>query len=603
MFDKLLKFDKTRVKKNNNAYEYNPNFIYDIQPAGGLSFKESHIRKGDGYEACIQIYDFPTHVHDFWLYDILNISNAIVSIDIASTKQTEVVRNINKSLREQLDRFYNEKDQTEKISAETKYNELTQIFNQISRCGEVIKYVTVRLYVSGKTQIQLEEKVKNVLETLEGLSYKGTIFLNETEYEWKALLNSHSKIKEFPNKRIGKEIGAETLAGGYPFHFTKLQDPLGTYLGMTVTGGNVIYDMFHKDKWRKYYNALAFGTMGSGKSTLLKKLYLDNSCRENIIRGIDVTGEFETTTKELNGKMIALDGTNGIINALQILRTSDKEGVSFMQHLSKLTSFYKFLSPNASDEVCKEFELLVRKLYIEVGIFREDIDANLQNLTSLEEDQYPIFSDLLNLVQKELYDDIKNEIVRKNLSENKVKRLESIELTLKSMVNNYGYLFNGHSTIENITDQQIVFFSVRNLTSMKKEIFNAQMFNALNILWDNMLQNGIKYKRLFDTKAIDWKDIVRYLIIIDEAHRVINPDNLLAVKFLVDFEREARKYFAGLIYASPSIRSFVPEGTSTEAINEIKTLFELTQYKFIMQQDANALKILNEIFEGCLSES
>ena len=100
-----------------------------------------------------------------------------------------------------------------------------------------------------------------------------------------------------------------------------------------------------------------------------------------------------------------------------------------------------------------------------------------------------------------------------------------------------------------------------------------------------------------------WEDIVRYLIVIDEAHRIINPENLLAVKFLIEFEREARKYFGGLVFVSQSIRDFIPEGTSTEGVNEIKTLFELTQYKFIMQQDNNALKTLRTVFDGSLSES
>ena len=493
MVNNILQFKKDKAEKTN---EYNPNFIYDIQPSGGLSFKESFTRKGDGYETCIQIYDFPTHVYDFWLYDILNINNVITAIDIASTKETDIVNNINKSLREQLDRFYNEKDEVQKISAESSYNELNEIFNQISRAGEIIKLVTIRLYVSGKTILELEENTNRVLEILEGLSFKGTIFLNETQFEWGALLTSNRKIKEFPNKRVGKEIGAKTLAAGYPFHFTKLDDPSGTYLGGTTTGGSILFDIFHKDKQRKFYNGLIFGTMGSGKSTLLKKLTLDNACRDNIIRGIDVTGEFETLIKEgLEGKMIALDGTNGIINPLQILKTSNKEGICFMQHLSKLTTFYKFLSPSADDETCKEFELLARKLYIKFGIYKEDIDVENLNLTQLGEDKYPIFSDLLSLVKEELYENIKNNIIKKELSGNRVKRLESIELTLKSMVNNYGYLFDGYSTIEDITNEQLVFFSIRNLTSMKKEIFNAQMFNVLNLLWDNMLQHGAKYKK------------------------------------------------------------------------------------------------------------
>lgn len=601
VIEKILPLKKKKPIKING---YNPNFLYDIQPAGGLSFKESYTRKGDGYETCIQIYDFPTHVDEFWLYEILNMKNVITSIDIGSTEQVDVINNINNSLKEELDRFYNEKDQTAKISAETKFNELTEIFQQISRSGEVIKRITIRIYVSEKTIAKLEENVEKVLQTLEGLSFKGTILLNETEYEWQSLFCSYSKISKFTNKRTGKEVGAKTLAAAYPFHFTKLDDPFGTYLGATVTGGNALFDIFYKDKQRKYYNALCIGTMGSGKSTLLKKLLLDNAIRGNIIRGFDVTGEFEKLIKEgLKGKTIALDGTDGIINPLQILKTSDKEGVSFMQHLSKLSTFYKFISPSANDDTCKEFELLARDLYIKSGIYKEKISAEEQRITGFSSEEYPIFSDFLMLIQEELYENLERKIVKKELSVNRIKRLESIELTLKSLVNNYGYLFNGHSSIENITDEQIVFFSIRNLTSMKTEIFNAQMFNALNILWDNMLQNGTKYKTLFDNNAIKWEDIVRYLIIIDEAHRIINPDNLLAVKFLVNFEREARKYFAGLLYASQSIRSFVPEGTSTEGINEIKTLFELTQYKFLMQQDNNAVKSLRTIFDGSLSDS
>ncbi len=38
-------------------------------------------------------------------------------------------------------------------------------------------------------------------------------------------------------------------------------------------------------------------------------------------------------------------------------------------------------------------------------------------------------------------------------------------------------------------------------------------------------------------------------------------------------------------------------------LGKIKTLFELTQYKFIMQQDNNAKKALETIFEGQLNEN
>lgn len=598
----IFKNKKQDVKKEKleKELEFDKELIQEIQPLGGVSFKESFVRKGDGYETCIHICEYPTNVNEFWLYEILNMDNVIVTVDISDSHRPDIVKGINESLKEQLDRYYNDKEQTEKISAETKYQELMEMFQEISSKGEIIKYVVIRLYVSARTISELEDRVKEVLDNLECLAFKGAVLLNEVKYEWLSLMTGYKTSLKFPNKRKGKEIGAKTLAAGYPFHFTKLEDPNGTFMGTTFTGGNVLLDMFHKTERRRYYNGVLIGTMGAGKSTTLKKITLDNAIRGNLVRGIDVTGEFETLISRLNGKTIALDGSGGIINPLHILKTSENEENSFTQHLSKLRTFYKFLSPDVDDETCKEFELLIRDFYITSQIYKEGIEN--ENLTNLEATKYPTMGDLLYFIQLTLYEDESETKIKEELSDSKAKRLESIELTIKNLVLNYGKLFDGHSTIENITNEQIVFFSIRNLTAMTKEIFNAQMFNVLNLLWDNMLQHGSYYKRLFDEGQIDWEDIIRYLIVIDESHRLINTDNLLAVNYLIDFEREARKYFGGLLFVSQSIRDFVPEGT-TKGLNEIKTLFELTQYKFIMQQDSNALSTLRSVFENNLSES
>src|SRR5699024_5403422 len=72
---------------------------------------------------------------------------------------------------------------------------------------------------------------------------------------------------------------------------------------------------------------------------------------------------------------------------------------------------------------------------------------------------------------------------------------------------------------------------------------------------------------------------------------------------LTDFAREARKYFGGLILASQSIRDFVPDHSDTDTVTKIRTLFELTQYKFVMQQDSNSLNTLQAVFEGQLTDS
>ena len=178
-----------------------------------------------------------------------------------------------------------------------------------------------------------------------------------------------------------------------------------------------------------------------------------------------------------------------------------------------------------------------------------------------------------------------------------------IELNIGSMVDDYGKLFNGHSTLENFYDEQIVSFEIKNLAQFDKRVFNAQTFNIMTMLWNNALKKGSVAKKLYDNREVSFEDSQKFFVLIDEAHKFINSDNLMAVDYAIAFEREARKYFAGLMFATQSIRDVVPENISSEALHKIKTLFELTQYRFIMQQDNNSKEALKEIFDGQITES
>ncbi len=130
------------------------------------------------------------------------------------------------------------------------------------------------------------------------------------------------------------------------------------------------------------------------------------------------------------------------------------------------------------------------------------------------------------------------------------------------------------------------------------------MYSALTLIWDNLIQIGTpQMKALYDDPNFNEDDVSNFFLVLDESHTFINSENLLAVDFITRYEREARKYFGGIVLASQSIRDYVPEHADTETVAKIRTLFELTQYKFIMQQDANTLDALRTIFEKQISES
>lgn len=194
-------------------------------------------------------------------------------------------------------------------------------------------------------------------------------------------------------------------------------------------------------------------------------------------------------------------------------------------------------------------------------------------------------------------------IINPGLSLSRSARLEKIESALDDIVNGYSHLFKGHTTLEDLTNEQVVFFSVKSLRSLEKKVFNAQMYNTFSLIWDHLIQIGEPQRKGIYKDGFDFDLIRRLLVILDESHLTINTSNPIAVDFILEFAREARKYFGGLLFASQSVRDFVSDAKDNEVAIKIKTLFELTQYKFVLQQDANSLDTIRYIFQGQLSES
>lgn len=583
-----------REKKKKNEFDYDEEFILNIQPQGGLIFKNDCIKKGDGYETNISVYGLPSSVDENWLNEIINIKDVIVTLDVADYGK-EAVTHINKSLIELNGRYQAEKDITEKVNAEEAYNSLVNLYKDISQNGEVIKNIRLRIFIYNRTKIDLENKIKAIYEHLESLGCKSSVLMNECSNELKSMFLNYS-LQYLNDNRIGNSMSSRTLSASYPFIFENLHDPFGTYLGETIKNGQVIFDLFHKDKLRKSYNAVILGNTGSGKSTLLKKMIVDNSVKGNITRGFDITGEFFDLVNSLGGSYISLDGTSNTINPLEIFKTSQNEHLCFSQHISKLSTFYELLCKDSNTENKDEFEILLKELYVTKKIVPEDDNFKGIKVTGLDATKYPIFSDLLEVIQSKLY---KKEELK--LSEFRIKKLEHLETKIKNIICNYGYLFNKHSSITDVLSNELVFFSIRNLTSLKKEIFNAQLFNILSLLWDELIKRGAKQKQAYEMNATRWEDIQRYMIIIDEASKIINSSNTAAVEYISNCQREARKYYGSVVYAMHSIRDCIAENCNSEALNAIKILFELTQDKFIFQQDNNALELLKSVFKDQLS--
>ena len=581
---------------------YNPVLVSKIQPQGNLKLDdERYIKTGDGYVSCIMVYSYPAQAGDFWLTRLMDIDGVYSVLDIATEKTVDAQDDIVHSLNELEVRYESAKDDGTRIEAEQNYTLLKNMLTAVKTQGEVIKLIQCRLFVAGRTKQEVDSRVGKTINELESDDFRCAVFLNETEYMYKSLfLPYHKQILE-RNKRVGNPLPAVSLAGGYPFNFEQLDDPYGFHIGVSSTGGNVIFDQFQKTVNRLSYDTLIFGKKGSGKSTLMKLMFKNNGIIGNYIRLLDVTGEFSDLAKSMGGSIITLDGSSGIINYLEVFRTAEDEAISFANHLSKMNSLYKYLCPSADEPERNEFEEYVRKLYEVKGLWMSNSTEH-QQITGLPPEAYPTFDDLLELVRSDLYEDFGEHKVNQNLSPYKWRRLENIELTLSNLVNSYGKMFNGKTSIPDLSDKQIIVYNVQNISTLKPEIFNALLFNVMSLMFDDMIRIGVPSKQMYESGKPTYQ-IPKLLLMVDEAHKFINTKNPLALDYMIGIVREDRKYFTGLDLASQSIRDFAPENNDSEAVEKLKTLFELTQYKFIMQQESNCKELLRSIFDGQLTES
>lgn len=592
-----------KEKRDNKAEKRVDEALFSyIQPQGGITFKEpNYIISGDGYIRCLHIYQLPKILEDFWLDNIFDIQDAIITMDIDTKDTLEVKKNINRSIQEENARLRTAKNFSEVYDADTRRHELQAMYDELSSMGEVMKSVDLRIFVKGRNLIELDERCENIIKKLEGDSFMATTFLNEGKREWQSLLEPASVQQKKPFAMPAHPLLTEQIAFGDPYCYSELIDENGDLIGFTPVGGAVIFDEFHKSASRKHYNSLVVGDMGSGKSTYLKKRFKANACKGNFIRTFDVTGEFSSLTREFGGKIIKCNGTDGMLNPLEILKAGDDDFTSYARHISKVTSFYRCLVPSVTDQMLINLEVNLRDFYEEYNLIPEEG----RSITGLSAKSYPTFSDFLAFLTDRIQElkrlQTEGDV---DVEMNKDKALKVAELAeaIRSLVLNYGRMFDGHTSVDNITDEKIVTFDISDIKDLGNP-FNAQMFNMVSLCWDNAVKNGEIMKDLWESKKIDIRDVNCFLILIDESHRWVNTKMPQILNLLISYAREARKYFAGITFASQSIRDYMPQGEGDPNIDLIRTLFELTQYKFMFRQDSSTLPLLNSIFNNALSFS
>lgn len=588
---------KKEVEAAKNA-GYDLDFLNAIQPQGGIYFEERQTVSADGYSKVLYVTGYPNNTNIFWLAWLTNNPYTIATVDIKSASNEEELDAINRALNELEDRAQKERQKTDQTKAARNYQSLMQYASELNSGGEVAKLVRVRIFVYASTQEQLETRVVELRKELKGHGFRMTPLLFEEESHFRSLFMSYSQQdKRLVTNHRGQSMQAAVLGKGVPFHQQSLQDPLGYPIGTTQTGGTFIFDQFRTTSTRRAFNQVVLGRMGFGKSTYLKLIEEATVARGNRVRIIDKTKEYEHLVTKQGGLVINLDGSQGRINPWEVYATvTDADGLvinersSFQSTLANLTSQLRLMNRDFSDTDAMEARKLIQLHYRDYGL-------NPAKITGLDPTSYPTYRTFLDFVKKV------KETKAYQKYDIQAKTVERLTTTVSFLLDNYGEMFDGPSTIRNLSEEPIVSFDISSISTADKNIFQLQISSALQLIWSDALKNGRRQNYLLREHKIQPQDIVYFNVFFDECHNLINANNPDAVEYVSNFEREMRKFRAGIILATQSPQEMMPEGASGADIAKLKTIFELTQYKVIFANDDSIMKRLSSILGTSLNES
>lgn len=557
-------------------------FLKRVLPAG-LQVYPGYLKAGGIYTSCLTAHHYPAYLADLTLPLVCLMPGTVVTIDIKNKARHEAIREIKDSMDELNSRSMMASSQGDALNDAYDMEDLAQLHASLQRANEQMLSMTLRFWVRGNSPEELQIGIETVKKEIAPFGIETYLPLNEMESEFRGLMN--------PADTVCQPIPIyETMSRQYPFYYQSHTDPHGEYFGATATNGQMILDTFRITPSRKSFDILLTGKKGSGKSAALKAMIQDTVAMGNRVMAMDVEGEMEKFAEKIGGKVIKLS-PSARVNPLQLgwaVLEKEEGGISnFAAEISRLETFLYQYVPSLTELEAEEFKSVLALTYQRKGI-NEHTD-----ISRFRPEQFPVFSDLLSEIRDTLYvswSPDKQPEFRASLTPRKKEIYESLETYIRTFAEGvYAPMFNGPSTVS-VADEDFIVFDVSALSEMSPRLYNAQLFNILSLIWNEICKNRMQNQNLEDER-----DRRFMAAVIDEAHRFINVNNPQGLDFIEKLARRSRKYDAGLWFANHGVRDMMPDDDSI-LTDKIKTVFSLIEYKMILQQDPADFPSLQKLF-------
>ena len=549
-----------------------------------IEFQSNYYKINNKYAQSIVIYDYAAEIDDLEYANIVTGYSDTIVWDIKERDKSTVLNEIQASLRELESRGAINQDRAEKIDTQTELAKLDLVYNNIKNGSEQIYYVTLRFIVSDNDLDRLQERTLDIVKELEQQGLSAYIPSNTMLQEFLSIIFDGNTIQTpFPV--------FDTLSRQFPFYYQSHIDPTGLFFGYTATGGLNILNTFTRTSERNSYDLLAIGVKGSGKSVTLKDMLEEQLLLGNRVLVLDIESEYRSMAEVYNGQVIKMNQRSRI-NPLQITKAVDSKveedilpeddaKANFASELSRIRTFMSMYISDIDMFTLEAFMDLVTESLNEKGIY-PDTDVRF-----LPPEKFPTFSDVMKKVKDKLY----IEGNRERLTSKLIESYSNLEVYLRQLTGDgaYASMFDGATNVD-ISNNDLIIFDVKTISDMAENVYNAQLFNILTIMWSTVCKNVEHNQYLIN--PWDRRNVV---CLIDEAHRFISVKYQQVTNFITNLVRRSRKYDAGLWFATQSILDFIPSNDSAAA-EQIKVIFSLVQYKLILKQAPESIEMLHKIF-------
>lgn len=535
-----------------------------------LKFNERDILINDIYSSVVTVTTYPSFVNIAWLSSLSNIENTRMSVIITPIDSHEVSKTLKKSISEVKTKLINVTDHNDQILLQNQMADYEELVNKIDRSNEKIVKIGINFLVYANSIEELTKLKGEVKNNLISVNLNGVDLMFEQEKGLKACLPlvDDSLIKDF-----GLPIPITTLAASFPFVYETLQDDKDSIvLGEDLGGSVVAFDLWKRTNKRNNSNMTVIGKSGSGKSTALKKIIRGNWARGAKVIVIDPEREYKDLCLKVGGDWIDCgSGQSGIINPLEARIGADDTDnyIDIAKHFQIFRTFIKYYFRDLSEYEGTILEGILKKAYNKKGI---NFDTDISKLSPTD---YPIMTDLYNELNNEYQCTIKN---YSREYKNSLEKLLSITKRMTDGADSI--LWNGISTIDAKSD--FIVLDIHTLVDSDETVLKTQFFNILSWAW-NLVS----------------KSKQPIILVVDEAHLLIDPSNKDGIDFLKRTSKRIRKYNGSLIVSTQNMIDF----TADEIKRFGQVIVDNSAYIGIMAQGVKELEALEKMMNLSDSET